>query len=151
MNYSEIAIRFHKYGIRPTRKREAVYRALCGTRSHPTADELRTIVLDQGCTLSLATIYSALDLFCREGLIRRMSMQGRADRFDSTTTNHLHLRLEDTGEVVDVPDDVSRRILDSVDPALLRSLEEDMGVEVDEIELSHVGRRRGSESAGLST
>ncbi len=107
------------------------------------------MVLDDGCTLSLATIYSTLDLFCREGLIRRMSMQGRADRFDSTTTNHLHLRLEDTGEVVDVPVEMSRRILDSVDPAILRRLEEDMGVEVDEIELSLVGRRRDTQSVGL--
>ena len=150
MNFSEIANRFHQHGIRPTRRREAVYRALCATQSHPTADELRAMVLDGGCTLSLATIYSTLDLFCREGLVRRMSMQGRADRFDSTTTNHLHLRLEDTGEVVDVPVEMSRRILDSVDPTILRRLEEDMGVEVDEIELSLVGRRRGVESVGFS-
>ena len=151
MKYSEIAIQFHQRGIRHTRRREAVYRALCATQMHPTADELRAMVLEDDCTLSLATIYSTLDLFCREGLVRRMSIQGRADRFDSTTANHLHLRLEDTGEVVDVPVDVSRRILDSVDPAILRGLEEDMDIEVDEIEFHLVGRRRNSSPAVHST
>ena len=52
--------------------------------------------------------------------------------------------------MVDVPDDVSRRILESVDPAILRGLEKDMGVEVDEIEFSLVGRRR-TEPVGLAT
>ena len=150
MTSTQILNRFQQHGIRHTRRREAVYRALCATRSHPTAEELRVMVLRDDCTLSLATIYSTLDLVCRQGLVRRMSMQGRADRFDSTTANHLHLRLEDTGEVVDVPDDVSRRILESVDPAILRGLEKDMGVEVDEIEFSLVGRRR-TEPVGLAT
>lgn len=144
MHYSEITNRFHQHGVRPTRRREAVYRALCGTTTHPTAEELRQLVVQGGCTLSLATIYSTLDLFCRQGLVSRMSIQGRADRFDATTSNHLHLRLEDTGEVVDVPVDVSRRILDSVDPSILRGLEDELDVEVDEIEFHLVGRRRGS-------
>lgn len=133
---------FQDHGIRPTRRRLAVFRALASVRSHPTAEELRSIVMDGGCTLSLATIYSTLDLLSRNGMVRRMSVQGHADRFDATVSSHIHLRLEDTGEVLDVPGEVSLRILDSVDPSILREIENQMGIQVDEIEFQLVGRRR---------
>ena len=104
MHYSQLIQRFKQHGVRHTKRREAVYLALQGTQSHPTAEEIhRRWSWSQGCSLSLATIYSSLDLFCRQGLVRRMSIQGRADRFDATTSSHLHLHLEDTGEVLDVP------------------------------------------------
>lgn len=142
MKYEQDIQHFQDHGIRPTKRRLAVFRALASVRSHPTAEELRSIVMDGGCTLSLATIYSTLDLFSRNGMVRRMSVQGHADRFDATVSSHIHLRLEDTGEVLDVPGDVSLRILDSVDPSILREIENEMGIKVDEVELQLVGRRR---------
>ena len=123
-----------------------MYLALSGTRSHPTAEEVLALVVEGGCPLSQATIYSTLELFCRQGLIRRMSVQGRADRFDATTSNHMHLHLEDTGEVLDVPSGVSRRMIDSVDPGILRTIEDEMGVEVEQVEFHIVGRRRAASS-----
>ena len=134
--------RFKQHGVRPTKRREAVYLALQETKSHPTAEEVHAMVVSQGCSLSLATIYSTLELFSRQGLVRRMSIHGRADRFDATTSSHLHLHLEDTGEVLDVPSEVSQRVIDSVNPEILRRIEDEMDIEVDEIEFHIVGRRR---------
>jgi len=142
----DVIQRFKQHGVRPTKRREAVYLALLETRSHPTAEEVLALVVEDGCSLSQATIYSTLDLFCRQGLIRRMSVQGRADRYDATTSNHLHMHLEDTGEVLDVPSGVSQRMIDSVDPGILRTIEDEMGVEVEQIEIHIVGRRRSPSS-----
>jgi Fe2+ or Zn2+ uptake regulation protein len=142
VHYSQLIQCFKQHGVRHTKRREAVYLALQGTQSHPTAEEILDMVVGQGCSLSLATIYSSLDLFCRQGLVRRMSIRGRADRFDATTSSHLHLHLEDTGEVLDVPPDVSQRMIDSVDQGILRSIEDAMDIEVDEIEFHIVGHRR---------
>ena len=45
---------FHERGLRRTRQREDIYRALASTRAHPTADELHSMVrLADDHTISL--------------------------------------------------------------------------------------------------
>jgi Fe2+ or Zn2+ uptake regulation protein len=99
------------------------------------------MVLDSGCALSIATVYSTLELFCREGMINRMSALGRPDRFDATVENHLHLYLPDTGEILDVPDDLASLIMNSVDAGMIGIIEKQMGVQVDQVGVHLIGRR----------
>lgn len=132
---------FQEHGVRHTERREAVYGALRRTKRHPNAEELRGMVLGEGCDLSTATIYNTLDLFCRAGLVRRMSVAGGPDRFDADITDHIHLRVEDTGEIVDVPPELAEQLMRSVDPELLGRIEERMGVHIEEVGLHLVGRR----------
>jgi hypothetical protein len=48
-------------GQRYTEQRAAVYRYLCSTRSHPTADDVFTAVRTEIPDISLATVYKALE------------------------------------------------------------------------------------------
>ena len=53
---------------RVTDQRAAVYRYLCGTDQHPTADEVFTTVRTQITDISLATVYKSLETLVGCGL-----------------------------------------------------------------------------------
>ncbi len=133
--------RFCSCGLRCTRQRETIYRALAATRTHPTAEELYRLVRDADESLSLATVYNALEAFCERGLCRRLATTSGPARYDADLSDHLHVQ-DDDGGVHDVPPDLSRRFFDAVGPGLLREIAEATGLEVAtaRIDLSGEGR-----------
>ena len=120
---------FAEHGLRTTHQREAVYRALCGCASHPTAEELLALVHEIDPEVSLATIYNTLDTLVGCRLARRIPnpSSGGACRFDANTAEHVHLVLED-GRVMDVPTDLSQQILDALPGDILEKLNARIGV-----------------------
>ncbi|MEE8459867.1 MAG: transcriptional repressor, partial [Phycisphaerales bacterium] len=60
------------HGIRCTPQRRALYEALRGTKSHPTAEELYRIVKPATERLSRATVYNTLEMLCEVGLARKL-------------------------------------------------------------------------------
>ncbi len=141
MQMAEAKQIFKEHGIRYTGRRKAVYESLLGTRSHPTVDELQAMVCESGCEVSTATMYNTLALFCRSGLARRLPIPGGADRYDADTTDHLHLRLDDLGEVHDVPDDLAAALFSVMDSKILEQIESRMGISVDRVGLHLIGHR----------
>jgi len=136
---------FQEHGVRYTDRRHAVYAGLCNTTSHPTAEELKYLVSDAGCDISTATIYNTLDLFCRQGLVRRLLMPAGGDRYDADLNEHLHLRLEDTGEVLDVPLDLAETLLKELDHNVIEQIEARMGVGIERLGVHLVGHRAADE------
>lgn len=142
-----------RHGLRCTRQRECVYRTLLMTGNHPTAEELHRAV--GGCGdgaggLSLATVYNTLEVFTRRGLVRRIRSGSGPCRYDAITRDHAHITLMD-GRVLDLPDDLSARLVDSLPPGLLLELEERMGVRVDGVSIQILAleeRPAGAEGAG---
>lgn len=132
---------FQEHGVRYTDRRHAVYTGLSNTTSHPTAEELKYLVSDAGCEVSTATIYNTLDLFCRKGLVRRLLMPSGGDRYDADLKEHLHLRLEDTGEVLDVPLDLAETLLKELDHKVIAQIEARMGVGIERLGVHLVGHR----------
>ena len=63
-------------GLVLTPQRLAVFRHLAAVRGHPSADELYTALRRELPTLSLATVYKALEALARIGALRRMSRAG---------------------------------------------------------------------------
>jgi Fe2+ or Zn2+ uptake regulation protein len=117
-------------GLRCTRQRELIYAALLCTRGHPTAEEILSLVRAEDSGLSLATVYNTLDALTECRLVQRIpcpSGHGPC-RFDAITSNHVHVALDD--RVIDLPEDLSVRLLAHVPAALLRELEERLGVRV---------------------
>jgi len=134
---------FASRGLRCTRQREEIYRALAETRSHPTAEELFETVRGRLPGVSLATVYNTLDAFVREGLCLRLSCPASdACRFDADTSEHAHLVLPD-GRVVDVPPDISKRLLDRFAEDDRAELERRLGVRVAGISLQIVAAGHG--------
>lgn len=127
---------FDRHDLRCTRQREQIYQALMNTCSHPTAEELFHMVSTTGSEgdepgLSLATVYNALEAFSMCGLIRRIPCPtgSGACRYDADTSEHVHLATED-GQIVDVPSDLSRQLLDNLPGEVLDELERRMGVRI---------------------
>jgi Fe2+ or Zn2+ uptake regulation protein len=124
---------FSRVGLRCTRQREVLYETLVQTRSHPTADELFHLAaaragVDSG-ELSLATVYNTLDALVAAGLCRRIPCPSGAARFDGEMGDHIHVLTADD-RLLDVPDDLSRRVLGSLTPAVLTEIERRLGVGV---------------------
>jgi len=141
---SESTLR-RSHGVRPTPQRVAVLAALRGVTSHPTAEELHGILDRLDRSMSLTTVYNALQALGDAGLCRKIATTGHSSRYDAGTHEHVHLRDSETGEIVDVPSALSERLLAQVPPALLAEIGERLGVEVDRVSIQLVGRRPAGE------
>jgi Fur family transcriptional regulator, peroxide stress response regulator len=147
---------FDRHELRCTRQREQIYIALTETRSHPTAEELFQMVAadSREPTLSLATVYNALEAFTECGLVRRIPCPtgSGACHYDADTSEHVHLAMQD-GQLVDVPTDLSRELLNHLPAPVLAELERRMGVRIRGVSVQIVAgsssrsRRSGSEEA----
>ncbi|UYV14137.1 MAG: transcriptional repressor [Phycisphaera sp.] len=130
---------FAAHGLRCTRQRQVVYAALAGTREHPTAEAIYDAVkatpeAGDG-TISLATVYNTLETLTQRGLCRKLATPGGPTRFDAITDEHAHVQAPD-GSLVDLPDDLSRRVMAGVrDPALIDEIEQRLGVKVGRISI----------------
>lgn len=120
---------FERRGLRCTKQREQVYGALASTQSHPTAEDLYTAVRASEPGMSLATVYNTLEAFTVVGLARRLASPVGACRYDADTRDHVHVALGD-GRLIDLPEDLSQRLLADVPKAVLEELERRLGVRV---------------------
>jgi Fe2+ or Zn2+ uptake regulation protein len=132
---------FTEHGIRCTRQRVALYEALASTEIHPTADQLYQMVsaCDDEQHVSLATVYNTLEAFCEAGLVQKIACKGGSVRYDATTSNHLHLRDQCSGAVADVPEDLSKLILEQLPADVLKRLETKMGFKINQVQIEFLG------------
>lgn len=130
---------FRRQGLRCTKQREVIYRTLLACKSHPTAEELHDQVRADEPGLSLATVYNTLEVFSTRGLCRCLPsvIGGGAARYDADLSDHVHLTTPD-GKVLDVPDDLSERLLDGLSEELIAELERRTGLRIGRISLQLV-------------
>ena len=102
-------------GLRLTRQRLALASVifLRGHR-HLTAEALHAEAREAGLSMSLATVYNALNRFTEAGLLRAFGIEGQATHYDTNTHDHHHFVTE-RGQVLDIPAD-GVRILDLPEP-----------------------------------
>lgn len=93
---------------RVTKQRRAIFAALQGDTSHPTAEEVYLKVKEQLPHISLATVYRNLKLLARQGLIREITTGDGPHRYDFRTHEHSHFRCDRCGRVYDVDLNVPR-------------------------------------------
>ena len=103
---SDVALRdaLEANGQRFTEQRAAVYRFLCSTTEHPSADEVFTAVRGQISDISLATVYKALETLVSCGLAIKLTYGDGSARYDARTDDHFHSRCLRCGAVRDVND-----------------------------------------------
>ncbi len=90
-------------GFSVTPQRLALYRALLGNRGHPTPEMLFAEVREQMPTLSLATVYKAIDTFKEMDLIRELRVpEDHRMRLDADMRRHHHLVCVRCREVMDL-------------------------------------------------
>lgn len=97
--------RLAEAGLRATRQRLLILESLLVLPGHPTAEQVHRRVVSQEPSLSLGTVYKALDSFVAAGLTRRVaSAEGACRRYDADCSAHHHLFCTDTQEIIDYRD-----------------------------------------------
>ncbi|HVY21220.1 MAG TPA: Fur family transcriptional regulator [Bauldia sp.] len=101
----EIRAMLRKSGLRPTRQRVALAEILFarGNR-HISAESLHDEATVDKVPVSLATIYNTLHQFTEAGLLREVAVDGSKTYFDTNIGDHHHFFVEDSNEVIDIPE-----------------------------------------------
>ena len=87
--------------MRYSKQRELVLQKVEQLCDHPTAEEIFDLAAKECPGLSLGTVYRNLNSLVDAGRGRRVSIPGKADRFDHTLGWHSHLYCNCCGGVVD--------------------------------------------------
>ncbi|HGY89789.1 MAG TPA: transcriptional repressor [Planctomycetes bacterium] len=86
-----LAERCRAEGMRVTPQRIAVYEALLASRVHPSPEDIFRTLRSAVPSLSLATVYNALDALESLQLVRKVVTLGEVRRYDANLTPHHHL------------------------------------------------------------
>lgn len=101
-----------------TRQRAIILELLRSDKCHHTAEELFLLAKQKMPTISRATVYNNLHSLEQEQIIRRISGDGGADRYDNAFIPHGHLVCVECGAVsdIDVPgiDDIIAKSIGDV-------------------------------------
>lgn len=110
------------------------------SHAHPTAEDVYQCVRLELPSISLATVYKALEVLVSSGLVTKLpagDVNGSA-RYDARSESHYHLRCLKTGAVQDLPTPFDRELIAKLDPDLGRSLR-DRGFQLTGYRLELVG------------
>lgn len=91
---------------RMTKQRALILEELRGTTSHPTADEIYSMVRTKLPHISLGTVYRNLELLAESNQVLKLEYAGFQKRFDGNIEPHAHVRCERCGKVADVMEHV---------------------------------------------
>lgn len=94
--------RLRQAGLRATRPRLAVYRALDSLGGHRSADEVYERVLSGGERLSRASVYNSLAVLADAGLVLHADAGPGRALYETTTVWHHHAVCRICGQVSDV-------------------------------------------------
>jgi len=136
---------FTDHGLRCTKQRLEIYEALAMTKAHPTAEQLHQLVHERSPGISLATVYNTLEALCNAGLCQKLHGNGTGGaRYDADVTDHLHV-VSDDGRILDVPEDLTRELMESLPKETLRRIESALGVDLQGVSVELRGEpRRGA-------
>ena len=105
--YGVILRKLASAGVRPTRQRVDVARAIFGSGDrHFTAEMIYQETRSIRFAPTLGTIYNALNEFARCGLLREIAIYDAKLWYDTKTGPHYHFYRDDTEELSDIPDDL---------------------------------------------
>ncbi len=74
---------------------------VCQAGKHMSAEQIFLLLKQQYPGVVIATVYNNLNGLCEKGLIRKICVEGFADRYDSST-RHDHLVCVQCGDLKDI-------------------------------------------------
>jgi|SRR5437588_3227425 len=105
-------------GWRYTRQREAVSRYLRSTHNHPTAEQVYAAIRRHMPSISLATVYKALQALVEAHLATKLPDASGPARFEWRSEPHYHVRCTRTGCILDLKQTFDPKLLEKLDPKL---------------------------------
>jgi Fur family peroxide stress response transcriptional regulator len=106
----ELVQRCRARGMNVTPQRIAIYRSLLEADDHPSPELLYRRVRPAMPSMSLATIYKALDALVGLGLVQEVSATGDVKRYDANMGRHHHLLCTVCGAIRDFDDESLDRV-----------------------------------------
>ena len=91
-------------GIYPTVQRLSIARVLFAAHQHVSAEQLHEKLKSCGFSISIATVYNAINLFVEKDLLKEIFVDNGKTFFDSNNTHHHHCYNIESGELVDISD-----------------------------------------------
>ncbi len=139
---ADVRAALRKASCRFTAQRAAVLAYLEMVDTHPTADEVYWAVRDRLPSISLATVYNALDALVAANLATKLTHGNNAARYDCRGEDHYHLHDTASGEIRDLQAKFDPKLLEKLDPRLVGRLERS-GFRVTGYRLQVLGRFEG--------
>lgn len=84
-----------------TKYEQVIYQIITQSTEHLTAEQTFSELKKRYPAVSRATVYNNLNKLCAAGLIRRILMEGEADRYDRTA-RHDHIVCSRCGKLMDI-------------------------------------------------
>lgn len=98
----ELTALFRQNGLKVTPQRRAVFDALHQDTTHPTAEIIFDRVRAHMPTVSLRTVYQALNDLIELGEVQAVSIDDNAARFDPNISHHDHFVCKSCSRIYDV-------------------------------------------------
>eukprot|EP00112_Aurelia_sp_Birch-Aquarium-sp1_P006850 Seg17489.2 transcript_id=Seg17489.2/GoldUCD/mRNA.D3Y31 product="Transcriptional regulator PerR" protein_id=Seg17489.2/GoldUCD/D3Y31 len=89
-------------GLRMTKQRKEVYRALMENRDHPTASDVFEQVQQGEDSMSLATVYNCLEALVEHGAVKQVNIDREPSRYCPNLVEHGHFHDKTTGTIHDI-------------------------------------------------
>ena len=100
MTRQEIAERLREWGVRVTPQRLAIAEAVLNSEDHPSVQQIYERVRDHFPSMTLATIYSTLDVLENSRLIQELPFP-QFSRYEANLEPHVNLVCVQCGNVID--------------------------------------------------
>ena len=100
MNQQDITAQLRELGVRVTPQRLAIAEAVVNSTDHPSVQQIFERVRDHFPSMTLATIYSTLDVLERSRLIQELPFP-QYSRYESNLEPHVNLVCTKCGDVSD--------------------------------------------------
>lgn len=84
-------------------KREAIYKVIASTKTHPSAEWVYKQLEEKIPDLSLGTVYRNIAVFREMGLLKSVGVVEGQERFDADMSQHSHFICRKCSKVIDVP------------------------------------------------
>jgi len=104
---AELTEAFRARGLKITPQRQAIFRVLHDSETHPTAEAVYATVSTEMPAISLRTVYQTLNDLAEMGELQALDLGTGSARFDPNVADHHHLVCDGCGHVVDVDCDIS--------------------------------------------
>jgi Fe2+ or Zn2+ uptake regulation protein len=99
----EVRAKLRGSGYTLTSQRRAVLEALSRAEGHPSAEDVYLLVKRENPRVALGTVYQALSVLEKVGIIDSKHWGGSPTRYDLNIEPHMDIRCTACGEVSEVP------------------------------------------------
>jgi Fur family peroxide stress response transcriptional regulator len=89
-------------GMRATQQRLAIFKALCASKTHLSAEEIHERIRSDNPAVSLATVYAILDLFKEKGLVNEIRIRFDKACFEAGKGPHHHFMCRRCRDIFDL-------------------------------------------------